>query len=384
MNNNNLTKEQRYDRAMEKNRERQQAYYKENRDKILARKKAKREERLGIERVVEPVVEAVIQPAPPSKQANNKKQVLLLDNVEDILKANQSTFITYRTHIRRLAKVIKGEVDFVKIINQPKKTIPLIEKAVQENGKEYGLSSKLGMFQIIMKLIDEYKIPATESTRKQYLNAFQIYDYNSRNQEKQKTTDIDYAIPTGEHYLNKTKDVYGVGSKQYALVALYTLNEPVRDNFSSIILTSAKKTTEDLTKNYIYTPRSKNQPVEVIINKHKTSNGKGSLKSVLSLELSTIIRNYINNNNIENGAFLFGVSKLSGYISDITKTLYPTIPAGSRGASLFRHMAVSKSLLNGETIEQRQELANKMGSSLRLQNEVYNRPVMAGKKKSKK
>lgn len=408
MNNNDLTKEQRYDIMAKKNRDRQKAYYDRNTELILAKKKAQRKGKQNIPVEEEPanevVEEEVIQPAkrrsnrknnepapepvelPPARKTN-KRPVLTIDGIEELLKANQSTFITYRTDVRRIAKIIKGETDFVKIINNPKKTIPAIEGAKQENGTDYGTSSKKGCFQVIMKLIDEYKIPASENTRKQYLNKFQIYDYNVRNEEKDKTGDLDFAIPTATEYLQKVKEKYTEQSKQYALVSLYTLNAPVRDNFGSLILSTVKKTTaEDKDNNYIYIPPNKKQPLEVIINKHKTSQGKGSLKSVLSTELSNILRDYIIKNNINpNGGKMFSDAgaKLSGYISGITSKIFPTIPKGNRGTKLFRNMAVSKSIAN-DTIEQRQELANKMGSSLRLQTEVYNRPVLVGKKKTKK
>lgn len=415
-----LTVEQKYEKAQEANRERQRRYYENHTPKILEKKQAKRDalkNRQAPRATPQPEPPAptpapeapetyVIrvkrssriakQPAPaptpeptPAPALNDGQMTIMVkkkkpvvrtaDDVIELFKnlnlESESTFKTYRTDIRRIAKVIK-EPDFTKILNSPAKTIPALENAKQANGTAYGTSSIKGMIQVILKMIDTLKIPVSQNTRTAYHDKFTVYDYQVREEGKKKTTDVSQAIPTADEYLKKVKSQYGDDSKQYALTSLYILNEPVRDNYGSILLTQVKKTAEtDKNNNYVYIPpKNKKQPLEVFINKHKTK-GKGVLQSKLSSQLSTTIRKYIQNNDIDtNGGKLFsGSEKLSGYVSSITNAVYPDIPKGQRGTKLFRQMRITKSLEN-DNLDERAELARRMGNSLAIQENVYVRP----------
>ena len=76
-----------------------------------------------------------------------------------------------------------------------------------------------------------------------------------------------------------------------------------------------------------------------VINEHKTAGHFELLLKNLSTFLSDLIRNYINENNITFGYYLFSDSTLSPFVLKMSKEIgyYVTI-------NTLRHMAISKFL----------------------------------------
>jgi len=128
----------------------------------------------------------------------------------------------------------------------------------------------------------------------------------------------------------------------------------VRDDFHLKLVSSLKGANKDLSEQYLIVPKV--GVLTVIINQYKTIKKYGQIKQSLSVPLSKLVRQYITENELEFGDYLFGHSvHNSDFVSKMNKVI------GAPGSiSEFRHMKSSEFNLSNE---ERVLLADKMKHS---------------------
>jgi hypothetical protein len=104
-----------------------------------------------------------------------------------------------------------------------------------------------------------------------------------------------------------------------------------------------------------------NTRLRVVVTHYKTSSKYGIVDALLSPELSSLIKEYIEKKKLKEGDYLFGKKELSNYVSSKNKIIGET---GSGAINLFRKMKLtdeyeSKNL----TKDERVELADKLKHS---------------------
>ena len=155
-------------------------------------------------------------------------------------------------------------------------------------------------------------------------------------------------------YLNKVKEAFGEKSKMYVLAKLYD-ELTLRDDYQLEIVSKISETKDD-TKNYIVMYPSK--PLKIIINTYKTQDRYGVIKENLSKDLNKLVRDYVRENNLKKGDYLFGKDKLSSFITANNKRI-----GLSGGVSEYRHMKISEELDKVPSLDARKDLSERMRHS---------------------
>lgn len=262
---------------------------------------------------------------------------------------------TYENSLKRLMKLSKCEDDLLKCFRNYKKLIDIIDKSTKSNGEPYSENTILGIYQMILKVIDLLHLNITPSIKTQYSKKFNEYKIESSdNTEMKKATQV---ISTFDNYLDKVKEHFGVISKMFVLTSLYK-EVTLRDDFVLKIVPTMKDTS-DTSENYIVI--NKKDEATLIVNQYKTSKKYGQIKVKLSNYVSRLIRNYRQDENIPYNDYLFGSSNLSQYLNDQNKKIKVTKVGGA--INYMRKMSTSDLLNQEPTARQREELSAKMTHS---------------------
>ena len=169
-------------------------------------------------------------------------------------------------------------------------------------------------------------------------------------------------------YEQKVKVFFGQASKESIIVSLYKLSG-FRDN---LIIELAQTIPKDMDKNYIVVPSSKTQNLKFVLNTYKTDKKYSQDIIPIPKELSKEIRKYIDEHDVEYGEYLFGKTKLSGFISKFNKKMNLPVKVS---INKLRQMRVSKKLENNPSVEERVKLAREMKHSTTT-SEKYKRKIM--------
>jgi CheY-like chemotaxis protein len=130
-----------------------------------------------------------------------------------------------------------------------------------------------------------------------------------------------------------------------------------RDNLVMEVVDKLPKETD---KNFIVVPSTKSQNLKLILNTYKTDKKYSQDIIPVPKELSKEIRKYIDNHGIEYGKFLFGKSKLSGFIAKFNEKMDLPVKVS---INKLRQMKVSKVYENNPSVEERVKLAHQMKHS---------------------
>ena len=123
-----------------------------------------------------------------------------------------------------------------------------------------------------------------------------------------------------------------------------------------LLIVPSIQSIEDNYLNYIVIPKTRE--LTLIVNEYKTSNKYGQIKIKLSLQLSNLIRKYIQKEGLLNGDYLFGDKYLTSFVSKMNKQI------DIKGSiSYFRQMSVSDLLSQAPSAEERQKLSSLMKHS---------------------
>lgn len=346
-------------RINQQNRIRQQNYYKTHKKEINAKRRqiyANGKAKLNPQQQAEYEHEQDVEPLEKevyktdfsnSKTASYEDIVNALNTIE----VNNGSREKYKQDIKRLLLLTECD-NFIKCLKDYKNVINTINNSKKSNGDPYSVNTRKSLFQMIVWIIDNLHIPIPKPIKLHYNKEFDIYKIHSSDEtiEKQDTSQI-YSF---SDYLQKIKDKYGVESKIYVLSSLYKAIT-LRDDFILKIKPTIKEANDD-NENYIVVP--KKDALTLIINQYKTSGKYGQIKIKLSIELSKIIRKYIDKEKLTNDEYLFGDKNLSSFVSKINKEI-----GVKGGISVYRQMSVSDLLQSKPTAEARQKLSAQMAHS---------------------
>lgn len=267
----------------------------------------------------------------------------------------------YLEDIQRIQKIIKCD-NYITCLKNPKKVLEQLRNGRMANGNIYALNTIKGMEQLLLFMIDQFKLTINKSV---FTKSFEINKMKSDTISKEKQN-TEVVLPFHE-YLEKVKSRFGEKSQMFVLSSLYDFIS-LRDDFQLII--TDKASTNNKKDSYITLGRSKNSKARMIINQYKTVNKYGIIDVSLPIPLTTMIKEYIATNKLKEGDYLFGTgTKLSAYVSANNKKI------GIKGAiTYYRKMSVAD-LLNkqGVTEEEKYDKAQEMKHSPFVQGAVYYR-----------
>jgi hypothetical protein len=217
------------------------------------------------------------------------------------------------------------------------------------NGNSYSNNTKKGLYQTILFIVDRFNLKINKQPYKLKFEEAKIQSMEDNDKKVYEEPVMKFS-----QFIDKVKREFGEKSKMYAIVKLYD-EVPVRDDFQLKVVDKVADT-KDTNFNYILTYPSKNS--KVILNNFKTKEMYGAIKESISKETTKLLRDYMKNNNIKVGDYLFGSDKLSSFITANNNKL-----GVNKGFSTYRHMKISEELGKVKSIPERQALASVMGHS---------------------
>jgi hypothetical protein len=262
---------------------------------------------------------------------------------------------TYINSIKQLMR-ITGCDDLVDCLKDSDKIINLIETGKKKNGSgAYATNSKIGLYQVILYIIDSFKLDIDKEPYNKQRLLHKITDESRIEANKEKL------VPTWEEVFDKVENKYGINSKEYLIMELYK-RIPARDDFQLLITDKL----DDYDSKINYLVLRLNKPSKVILHHFKTANKYGKATFILSKELSQLINIYMLKNKILLNDYLFGDTPQTRFVSNTLKSIgYDDSGYNQTGISFLRKMTVSNTKI--DTPEQKLELANNMGHSTNTQ-----------------
>jgi len=355
-------------------------YYDKKRDIILQRRKDKRALLRTQRQVTQPVIEIPPVIEPPivfdfsthivNDNEDVKKLNQQISNVIDVapkynlaqsiaklqqLGMKDQNLKTYINSIKQLMRITACD-DLIDCLKDSDKIINLIENGKKKNGSgAYATNSKIGLYQVILYIIDSFKLDIDKEPYNKQRLLHKITDESRVEQNQQKL------VPTWEEVFDKVENKYGINSKEYLIMELYK-RIPARDDFQLLI--TDKLDGYDSKINYLVLRL--NKPSKVILHHFKTANKYGKGTFILSKELSQLINIYMLKNKILLNDYLFGNTPQTGFVSNILKSIgYDDSDYNQTGISFLRKMSVSNTPI--DTPEQKLLLANTMMHSTNTQ-----------------
>jgi hypothetical protein len=285
---------------------------------------------------------------------NNIKNIVDRKTGKNIAEMTQNRYINDAKILFRIFNTDKLN----NILKNPTKVIKTIEEAKQiKSGSEnepYSVNSKKGLAQLILQIIDNGLLgeKLKKDSHKEYLDYYKRYDFMSKEKTKEPKQYRDM-----NNYVAAIKSHFGEDSKEYIIARLYQ-ESTRRDDFKLKIVGHISEC-KDPNENYLVVPKTR-AVCETVINAHKTSSHFEPLTKKLSLELSDIIKKYMEAHNIGYGNYLFALSTLSRFISKMSAEVgYP-----NTAVNTLRHMAISTFYASNPSLEAKQQLSNEMGHGL--------------------
>jgi hypothetical protein len=362
-----MTPEETLEKIRAQNRARAKRYYEANQAKIANKRKEARQECKDCKEEVKKCEDC--KPVEKSKKDNSKivlTQDESLSQLNDIIEKDASKK-TYNHNVKTLTRILNCS-DFNKCLKNAKNVIYKIETArkIKDPTKLYSVNSKKGIYQAILFMVDNLGIKISKNAKDLYKTKFDVIKTTSLDQTKERVATeevMDYDV-----YEQKVKVFFGQASKESIIASLYKLSG-FRDN---LIIELVDKIPKEMDKNYIVVPSSKTQNLKYVLNTYKTDKKYSQDIIPIPKELSKEIRTYIDHHDIQYGKFLFGKSKLSGFISRFNKKMNLPVKVTINN---LRQMRVSKKLENNPSVEERVKLAKEMKHSTTT-SEKYKRKIM--------
>jgi len=310
------------------------------------KKKVKKTKKLVVEEEAEPEVIMI------KKSKKSLPKVIDLEKVFELLQGlrdsnvikTDGTLKKYKEDTKRLFKLTKCE-NVVECLKDPKEISKIIDDS------SYAINTKKSLYQSVVFLIDNLKLPYSVATFNDYKKHFELYKGKSSKEGIEKTFD---SVLTFPEYLKLVTEKWGENSKMYLLGRLYD-QVTMRDDYQLMIVSKMADVTDN--KNYLVVPKT--GQLKVVMNIFKTSNKYQIEPIKLDETLSKLLREYIKKNNLKQGDYLFGEKKLTSYISNNNQLI-----GVKGGINNYRHMKATEILNDPElTEEKRIELAFQMGHS---------------------
>ena len=292
-----------------------------------------------------------IEPPPPAPTYSTTLEELMNDISQLKEGNNTNTTTTYFSSLKRLSEILGNPKNLAGAIKKPTETIPKIQ------GTTYSDNTKLGLYKVVLFLIDNHKINISKENRGLYSDEFTLLDRKTRNTAKQEINELEL-MPVPE-YLKLVDEKFGKVSLM-SIFARLVIFYGFRDNFVMKIIPSENEATDDK-ENYVIIPPKKN--VEIILNNYKTKTTFDRKKIKIDAQLSNLIREYYDNEKkkIKND-YLFGITKRTQFISNHNKLI-----GIDGGINYLRKLGASVGTNDKEDLE----IAKKMGHSYNTHLDVY-------------
>lgn len=273
-----------------------------------------------------------------------KRNCLLIKKLES-LDLNPNTKKKYLADLNRILNLINNEDLLTNIRN-----LNVLTKIKENN--TYANSTKLGLIQVILYMITNFKLIVNKKSVLTLKNNFELLKNTINSEHKEKVADPENKIMSFSDYIDTIKSKFGENSKMYVLTKLYN-EATLRDDY---VLKIVDTTPKDTNENYIVLLKSQ---LVLIVNTYKTQTAYGQIKIKLSKAVSNLIKKYITTNNLKVGDYLFGDQKLSDFVRYNNKKIDV-----DGGISNYRKMKISEELLTKDlTAEEKITLAEKMKHS---------------------
>ena len=244
-----MTPEETLEKIRAQNRARAKRYYENNQEKIATKRKVAREECKECKEEVQKIEEAK-----PKKKDNSKTVLSVQESVSQLkdLIENENSQTLYKNSIKTLARILNCS-DFNKCLKNAKTVIYKIETAKKKKDptKLYSVNSKKGLYQSLLKMVDNLGIKLSKNARELYNDRFEVMKTTSHDQTKERGATeqvMDYDV-----YEQKVKVFFGEGSKESLIVSLYKLSG-FRDD---LVLQIVDKIPKETNKNFVIVPSSK-------------------------------------------------------------------------------------------------------------------------------
>jgi hypothetical protein len=283
---------------------------------------------------------------PESKEPTYDNIMHFLQNKEFASESTRKTYISGLKSLHKLFNASNYKTQFEKY----KQTIYTINTSKKSNGDPYSTNSLKSVFQTILYLSDNFDgLKLADSIKQKYKLQFDVSKVISSEIAEDKKT---LKIPTFNEYIDEVVKKFGKGSKLFVIASM-AMELALRDDFGLKIVEN-ETDANDKDENYLI--KTVKGPMKVIVNQYKTSKKYGANIQTMSSKLSTIVRKYIEDNGIKTGSLLFGVKKLTSFISSENKKL-----GFSGGINLFREMI---QLNEKKSPESKVQIANQLKHSV--------------------
>jgi hypothetical protein len=341
------------------NRLRQAKHYALKKEEINAKRRERY--RACVEKCLKEANKGYNEPLVPEKPVFTKGDLKIKDlsknktlSYDEIVKyldelgLNVNTAIKYKQDIKRFVKITDCD-DIIKCLKRSNIIISDIENGKMNNGNPYSNNTKKGLYQTILFIVDRFNLKINKQPYK-----LKFEETKLQSMEDNDRSVYDKPVMKFSQFIDRVKQEFGENSKMYAIVKLYD-DVPMRDDFQLKIV---DKITDTKDKQFNYIVMYAGKPSKVIMNNYKTKNLYGTIQVNVSKATSKLLRNYVKNNNLNMGDYLFGSDKLSSYITSFNNKL-----GVEKGFSTYRHMKISEELSKVKSIPERQQLASVMGHS---------------------
>ena len=278
---------------------------------------------------------------------------------------SEKTLENYQSTINRLKTMFGGT--FIGELSNANKVIEKINK-------EYdNLNTRRSYFSRIMKLIKEnpkWKVPNT--ALKKYQNAFQQLEKKRIAQEdsneptpkeKANWVPFDKLMELREELGPKAKSFNGY--QDYLIMSLYTMNPPVRLDYTPMKVIT--RLTKNIDKSINYLLWSKGQK-KFIFNNYKTERFHGPNEIKITGNLQKIIQTWFDKYNPKKQWLLLDKNKedpmTQNGLSQRVRAIIEKHTGKKAGVSMMRHSFIS-TMINGMTnLKTRKRIAKQMGHTV--------------------
>lgn len=374
---------EKYQKKKKQDALRQAKYYEKNKASILEKRKlanaksketlnsalqklaidTSNEENENIEENVELQIEE--EKEEPNIQPTTKKSNYTAEEIINLLKNTEMNDGTRIVRISAIKRVFRETCcpDLKTCLTKYKQMIDTIEKS-----KKYKVNSQSATIQSLLFVFDKYNLlnnmyPKRKATqiKKAFLSSYEMLKDKSTIETAETQKNIVY--PTADDYLARVKNKFGEQSKQFLISLLYLKYFTPRDNFyeMKIIETLADDNKKD---NFFLRTRTK---MVFILNNFKTKNKFERLEfTVPTGKLKVLLNWWVDTKKLKYGAYLFGKTPLSNFVSKMNKQLGYSDEL--KGVNAYRHIVISElPEANALNYKERKAMADQMAHGLMTQ-----------------
>lgn len=270
---------------------------------------------------------------------------------------------------------------WVKNIDELKKNKPSLETLTKyhkeiekyiENNKYYSMNTKKIHLVVLLKLLKEAKNDGYDALKKKVKDYKDDITHGEKdnelsNNEKDKWMNLDEIV----NMRKKLKNIWNTDVKtmfQYLLLSLYTLQPPLRQDWKDVLITDKY---DDKIKDYNYIFKDDDGQYILVINNDKVSSTYGPINLRLNEKLSKII-----DNTLKYFPRKYILSLFNDGNKPMGKQMFEKLLKSINGnltVDIIRSAYISDAYSKNLTMNQKEDLANKMRHSVGIAETSYNK-----------